>query len=68
MLVEEIVKPNYLVDERGHKSAVVMKIKDYNHLLGLIEDLEDANDLLIAEKEALGFTPYEKFRQRWLKP
>jgi hypothetical protein len=33
----------------------------------MLEDLEDANDLLKAEREATAFTPYEKFRKRWLK-
>jgi len=33
----------------------------------LIENLEDANDLLKAEREATSFTPYEKFRKTWLK-
>lgn len=67
MLAEEIIKTKYLVDEKGRKSAVVMNIKNFNHLLELIEDLEDANDILIAEKKATGFTPYEEFRHRWLK-
>ena len=66
--VAEVIKPNYMIDDKGRKTAVVINLKDYNNLLESIEDLEDANDLLKAEKEATGFTPYEKFRQRWLKP
>ncbi|MBI5561581.1 MAG: hypothetical protein HY894_01820 [Deltaproteobacteria bacterium] len=62
------IKPRYLIDEKGRKTAVVVGVKDYKALLVLIEDLEDANDLMRAEKKAAGFTPYEKFRQRWLKP
>ncbi len=61
-------KPQYLVDEKGRKTAVVMDLKAYQHLLESVEDLEDALDLLRAEKKATGFTPYEQFRQRWLKP
>ena len=34
---------------------------------GVLEDMEDANDILRAEKKATGFTTYERFRQRWLK-
>lgn len=63
----EVIKPKYLVDEKGHRTAVVINLKDYNSLMEFIEDLEDANDLLRAEKKAAGFTPYEKFRQKWLK-
>lgn len=62
-----VIKPRYLTDEKGHKTAVVINLKDYNNLLEFIEDMEDANDLLRAEKKAVGFTPYERFRQRWLK-
>jgi hypothetical protein len=62
-----VIKPKYLIDDKGRKTAVVINIKEYNNLLEFIEDLEDAKDLLHAEKEATGFTPYEKFRQRWLK-
>lgn len=65
--VAEAIKPKYLIDEKGRKTAVVINLKDYNNMLETLEDLEDANDLLKAEKEATGFTPYEKFRQRWLK-
>lgn len=64
----EVIKPKYLIDDKGRKTAVVINLKDYNNLIESIEDLEDANDLLKAEKEATGFTPYEKFRQKWLKP
>ncbi len=63
----EHIKPKYLVDEKGHKTAIVMNIKDYQNLMEFIEDLEDAYDLVKAEKKASGFTPYEKFRKEWLK-
>jgi PHD/YefM family antitoxin component YafN of YafNO toxin-antitoxin module len=65
--VSETVKPKYLVDEKGHKKAVVLSLKEYETIIELIEDLEDANDLLKAEREATSFTPYEKFRKTWLK-
>ncbi len=60
-------KPKYLIDEKGHKKAVVLNLKEYEHIMELIEDLEDANDILRAEREATTFTPYEKFRKAWLK-
>jgi hypothetical protein len=63
----EHIKPKYLVDEKGHRRAVVMDIKDYKNLMEFIEDLEDSYDLIKAEKTAKGFTPYEKFRKGWLK-
>ena len=65
--VGETVKPKYLVDEKGHKKAVVLSLKEYETIMELIENLEDTNDLLKAEREATSFTPYEKFRKTWLK-
>lgn len=61
------IKPKYLVDEKGNKKAVVLNFKEYENIMELIEDLEDANDLLKAEREATSFVPYEKFRKTWLK-
>lgn len=60
-------KPKYLVDDKGHKKAVMLNLKEYEHIIEMLEDLEDANDLLRAEREATSFTPYEKFRKNWLK-
>ncbi len=65
--ITETVKPKYLVDEKGNKKAVVLNIKEYKSIMELIEDLEDANDLLRAEREATSFIPYDKFRKTWLK-
>ena len=63
----DIAKPKFLIDEKGRKKAVVLDLKKYKHIIEIMENLEDANDLLNAEREATAFTPYEKFRKRWLK-
>ena len=63
----EAAKPEYIINKRGAKKAVVLGIKAYENILELIEDLEDANDLLRAEREASTFIPYDKFRKTWLK-
>ncbi len=60
-------KPKYLVTEKGQKKAVLLDIKEYENIMEMIEDLEDANDLLKAEREAVSFIPYDKFREQWLK-
>jgi len=65
--ITEKAKPKYLIDEKGNKKAVVLDIKEYKSIMELIEDLEDANDLLRAEREATSFIPYDKFRKTWLK-
>ena len=60
--------PRYIVDEKGRKTSVVIDFNKYKNFLELVEDLEDSRDLLKAELEATGFTPYEKFRKKWLHP
>lgn len=65
--ISEAIKPKYVIDEKGNKKAVVLSLKEYNNFIEMIEDLEDANDLLNAEREATSFTPYDKFRKAWLR-
>jgi hypothetical protein len=65
--IVDTVKPEYIINKKGNKKAVVLSLKEYEGIIELIEDLEDANDLLKAEREATSFTPYEKFRKNWLK-
>ena len=61
--VTETVKPKYLIDEKGNKKAIVLSIKDYENIMELLEDLEDANDLLKAEREAASFSITTSRRQ-----
>lgn len=54
----------FIVDKQGHKTGVVMDMKEYKHLQSLIEEYEDALDLKKAIQEAEGFTDYEEVRNR----
>jgi prevent-host-death family protein len=63
----ESAKTKFIIDEKGRKKAVVLDLKEYKNLMETIEDLEDTNDLLRAEREATDFIPYERFRKNWLK-
>jgi len=65
--MQTTLKPKYLVNDKGQKKAVVLDIKEYEDIMELIEDLADANDLLKAERQAVSFTAYDKFRKQWLK-
>jgi PHD/YefM family antitoxin component YafN of YafNO toxin-antitoxin module len=65
--VVENVKPEFIVNKKGNKKAVILSLKEYENILELLEDFEDANDLLRAEREATSFIPYDKFRKTWLK-
>ena len=57
------IKPKYVVDEKGRKTAVVLSIKDYRALMQRLEDLEDALDLDRAVEAATGFREYTEIRE-----
>ena len=61
------LKPRYITNDKGKKTSVILNIRDYENLLEYLEDLEDANDLLKAERIAAGFIPYETFQRKFLK-
>jgi hypothetical protein len=46
------LKPKFIINGKGKKTSVIVDIKEYENLLEYLEDLEDANDLLKAEREA----------------
>jgi PHD/YefM family antitoxin component YafN of YafNO toxin-antitoxin module len=41
----------FVVDAEGHKSAVLVSLDDWEHLLILLEDLEDAEEIRRARAE-----------------
>ena len=57
------IKPKYVVDEKGRKTAVVLSIKDYRALMQRLEDLEDALYLDRAVETATGFRAYTEIRE-----
>jgi PHD/YefM family antitoxin component YafN of YafNO toxin-antitoxin module len=61
------IYPEYIVNQKGAKKAVILTLKKYHSMMELIEDLEDSNDLLRAEREATSFVPYDEFRKTWIK-
>jgi len=65
--MQQMLEAKYIIDEKGHKKAVILNIDEYRYMKEMIEDLEDANDLLKAEREATSFIPYDEFRKTWLK-
>lgn len=56
------IKPKYVVDEKGRKTAIVLSIKDYRVLMQRLQDLEDALDLDRAVESATGFREYSEIR------
>jgi PHD/YefM family antitoxin component YafN of YafNO toxin-antitoxin module len=56
------IKPKYLVNEKGRKTAAVLSMKDYRSLMQRLADLEDALDLDEAVETATGFREYTEIR------
>ncbi len=53
-----IQTPQYLTDERGERTAIVLPIEDYEKLL---EDLEDL--AVVAERREEPVIPHERFKE-----
>ena len=53
----------YLVDEKGKKTAVLLSMKEYEEMLGRIEDLKDALELDQSVRNAEGFRSYDEIRK-----
>lgn len=57
------LKPEYVLDERGRKTAAVLDIRSYRRLLAYLEDLEDSQQILSLKQRKLNLRPYEQFRE-----
>lgn len=56
------IKPKYVVDEKGRKTATVLSMKDYRALMQRLQDLEDALDLDRTVETATSFREYAEIR------
>ena len=55
-------KEEYLINESGKKTAVMLDLATYRALLEHIEDLEDALELDEAVRTATSFRPYHQVK------
>ncbi|MCX7716120.1 MAG: hypothetical protein N2Z73_01730, partial [Endomicrobia bacterium] len=59
------IKPEFIIDTKGKKRAVIISYKHYQELL---EDLEDLRDIVKREKEPEhNFTEYHQKRTKKMK-
>ena len=58
------LKEKYVTDGNGRKTAVVLDMRDYKKLLDYMDDLEDAADLVRAEKTAKKFISWKELKRR----
>jgi PHD/YefM family antitoxin component YafN of YafNO toxin-antitoxin module len=52
----------YVVDSDGHKSAVLVNLDDWEQILTLLEDLEDAEEIHRAQEEDEEAIPWEQVK------
>ena len=58
------IQAEYVIDEKGHKKSVVLPIKNFEKLMGYLEDLEDAVDLKKAKQSAKSFVEFDQIVKR----
>ena len=56
------INPQYLVDDKGEKTAVLLTIKEFQLLLQRLEDLEDTLEMDAAVKTDTEFRDYQDIR------
>ena len=53
-----------LYDEKGKKSGIVIKVKNFEKLMEELEDLHDLNMIYKRKKEKSKSVPYEEVRKK----
>ncbi len=56
------INPQYLVDDKGEKTAVLLTIKEFQLLMQRLEDLEDTLEMDAAVKTQTEFRDYQDIR------
>ena len=61
------LNPQYLVDDEGQRTSVLLSIKEYEHLMQCLEDLEDILDMDAAVETETDFRNYQDIRADLIK-
>ena len=61
------INPQYLVDDKGQKTSVFLSIKEYQHLMQCLEDLEDILEMDAAVRTETDFRDYQDVRSNLRK-
>ncbi|MEW6208590.1 MAG: hypothetical protein AB1631_09500 [Acidobacteriota bacterium] len=59
------LQPKYITDSKGIKTAVVLDLKQYEKLLDLLEEIDDAEYVKSAQNEPT--EDYHQYRKRRFK-
>ena len=57
---ELLQRSQFVVDAQGHKSAVLLSLDDWEQLLTILEDLEDAEEIRLAREKKETAIPWEQ--------
>ena len=66
MTADTALKPKFVMDDSGRKSAVLLSIRDYERLLAAWEEVADAQDFAAARSSAKEFISPGELRRRVL--
>ncbi len=61
------INPQYLVDDKGEKTAVLLTIKEFQLLMQRLEDLEDILEMDAVVKTETEFRDYQDIRADLIK-
>lgn len=61
------INPQYLVDDKGEKTAVLLTIKEFRLLMQRLEDLEDTLEMDAAVKTDTEFRDFEDIQADLIK-
>ena len=61
------INPQYLVDDKGQKTSVLLSIKKYQHLMQCREDLEDILEMDAAVRTETDFRDYRDVQADLIK-
>jgi len=64
---DAVVKPKYIVEGSGKRSAVVLSISNYRRLLAAWEEVADAADFAQARRSAKKFVSPDELRRRVMR-
>ncbi len=61
------INPQYLVNDKGQRTAVLLSIKEYEHLMQRLEDLEDILEMDVAVRTETEFRDYQDIQADLIK-
>ena len=61
------INPQYLIDDKEQKASVLLSIKEYQHLMHCLEDLEDILEMDAAVETETDFRDYRDVQTDLIK-